>query len=78
MASCGGLLRDDSGRFIQAFVANLGRCPISMAEIWGYFHALNLAWKMGYRKVVLELDSIAAIQLIHNCNDLRHPYACVV
>ncbi|KAK2995401.1 hypothetical protein RJ640_029033 [Escallonia rubra] len=27
------------------------------AELWGVFHGLQLAWKHGYRNVILELDS---------------------
>ena len=56
-ASCGGVMRDDSGQFLRGFAVNLGICPITVAEIWGAFYALDMAWMKGYRKVILELDS---------------------
>ena len=42
-ASCGGVMRDDSGQFLQGFAVNLGICPITVAEIWGAFYALDMA-----------------------------------
>ena len=36
-ASCGGLVRDDSGKFLQGFIVNLDIYPIIVAEIWGCF-----------------------------------------
>ena len=32
-ASCGGLARDELGRFHGGFVVNLNICPITVAEI---------------------------------------------
>ena len=40
-AACGGLLRDASGGFVSGFSANLGVCPITIAEVWGAFYDLS-------------------------------------
>lgn len=45
-AGCGGLLRDENGNWIVGFVA----------ELWGILYGLELAWKHGYRKVIIEAD----------------------
>ena len=39
-------------------------CPVTFAELWGAFHALSMAWSMGNRKILLELDSSCTITLI--------------
>ena len=60
------------------FAVNLGVCPITVAEIWGAYYSLFMAWRDGYRQVLLEMDSKAAISLIQQGTDSRHPYAMVV
>ena len=52
---------------------NLGFCPITVAEIWGSFYALNMAWKKGFGRVILELDSFVVVELIHGEGDSKHP-----
>ena len=49
-----------------------------MAEVWGAFYSLDLAWRDGHRKVLLEMDSAAAISLITKGADTKHPYAMVI
>ncbi|KAL4294045.1 hypothetical protein AHAS_Ahas18G0188800 [Arachis hypogaea] len=34
-ASCGGLIRNSKGNFIVGFMLNLGRCSITLVELWG-------------------------------------------
>ena len=48
-ASCCGLARDESRQFLHGFSVNLGICPITVAEIWGAFYALDMAWRQGHR-----------------------------
>ena len=50
MAVCADVLRDDSGSLIRAFAANSGCCPVAVAELWGAFYALDLAWSLGLKK----------------------------
>ena len=42
-ALCGGRLCEHMGHFLGGFAMNLGSCPITIAEIWGAYYALNLA-----------------------------------
>lgn len=44
VASAGGLLCNENGRWISGFAINLGSCLAMVAEIWGVWHALNLVW----------------------------------
>ncbi|CAA0818851.1 Polynucleotidyl transferase- ribonuclease H-like superfamily protein [Striga hermonthica] len=57
MATAGGLVRDAGGRWIGVFTMNIGYCLITRAELWGLFQGLLLAWDLGCRKVIVEVDN---------------------
>ena len=56
-ARCGGLIRDETGRWLGGFTSKLGICNALTVELWGVLHGLNLAWELGFRKIILEIDS---------------------
>ncbi|CAI0418218.1 unnamed protein product [Linum tenue] len=63
-ATAGGVVRDDHGRFLGAFVMNLGGGTITRAELMGIRQGLQVAWDLGVRKAVLRSDSKSAVELI--------------
>ena len=77
-AACGGLIRDETGKFFSGFLANLGVCSITIAKVWGAFYGLKLAWDKGLRNVLLEMDSTSAISLITDKVNPLHPFALVI
>ena len=77
-AACGGVMRDAAGHFIRAFSANIGHCPVVVAELWGAMHALELAWALDFHQIILEMDSSSAISLLHSCNRSNHPYSSLI
>ena len=77
-ATCGGLVRDPTGRFLGGFVANLGSCPVTVAELWGVYYVLQFAWNSGFNRILVEIDSLSALQLIHNSPNRSHPYAAAI
>ena len=66
VAAAGGILRDDQGKWVIGFAINLDNCFALVAEIWGAWQALQIAWVVGGKKVILELDNKVATQLIIN------------
>ncbi|CAN1274248.1 Putative ribonuclease H protein At1g65750 [Linum perenne] len=60
----GGILRTFLGRPVSTFAANLGRCSIMRAELRATEIGLMIAWDMGFKKVHLQLDSMAAVTAI--------------
>ena len=52
---------------------NLDKCNIMQAEMWGIFHGLQLAWQLGVRQVIVELDSMSAICFIKYGWPALHP-----
>ncbi|CAN1780458.1 Putative ribonuclease H protein At1g65750 [Linum perenne] len=77
-AAAGGLLRDALGRCRAAFSLNLGSCSITRAEIRGVIFGLQLAWDLGYRRVLAQLDSSAAIAILEADGDVTHQHALEV
>ncbi|CAN0904399.1 TNF receptor-associated factor homolog 1b, partial [Linum grandiflorum] len=78
VAAAGGLIRDDSGRFVKAFAANLGRCSITRAEMRAIVDGLKLAWTLGIRRIRVQSDSRTAIAIFANASDLDHQHAALV
>ncbi|CAN1306112.1 Putative ribonuclease H protein At1g65750 [Linum perenne] len=74
-AAAGGLLRDHLGRCSLAFTMNLGVCTITRAEMRGAIEGLSRAWNAGARKVILQMDSKAAIALLVNGNVTTNQHA---
>ncbi|KAJ7943126.1 Ribonuclease H [Quillaja saponaria] len=61
------------GEWLAAFAANLGQGSNSEAELYGILNGLNLAWHMNIRKLQLEVDCTAAIEMITSDKDSSHP-----
>ncbi|CAN1189887.1 hypothetical protein LINPERHAP2_LOCUS40166, partial [Linum perenne] len=70
----GGVIRDHQGRELAAFSANLGSCSIMRAELRAAEIGLTKAWELGAKKVILELDSLVAVNAIEGFPlwDSRH------
>ena len=49
---------------------NIGVGSVIEAELWGLYEGLKMAWNSGFRKVLIESDSLSSVQLI--CSDIRH------
>ena len=62
----GGVIRDDNGNWVCGVVINLGHYSVVMAEAWGVWHVLRLAWDCGIRKAILALDNLLVVKLISN------------
>ncbi|MBA0650407.1 hypothetical protein Goklo_017829 [Gossypium klotzschianum] len=61
-AAAGG--RDHTGNLVSWVCAPYGGCLVLEAEIWGAYDGLWQAWELRPRKIILETDSMAAVQLL--------------
>ncbi|CAL1359363.1 unnamed protein product [Linum trigynum] len=77
-AGAGGILRNSEGRWIGGFVCSLGSCSAILAELWGIYHGLGVAWQQGSRALILETDSQMALQLIDKRTDPLHPHSTLL
>ena len=77
-SACGGVLRDNSNNWLGGFMCKLTAIPVSIAEIIGIIHGLNLCWSRGYRQVLVHTDSMEAISLLTwGCGN-SHPFKDVI
>lgn len=60
----GGVLRDHDGRFIFAYSSRLEPCTVTEAELQEILQGIRLAWNNGYRHLIVETDSSAAVDLL--------------
>ncbi|KAK4255866.1 hypothetical protein QN277_008804 [Acacia crassicarpa] len=65
LAGCGGLIRDDSGKWISGFARKLGRCSAIQAELWAVISGLELASGLQIQNIIVESDSSAVVELMH-------------
>ncbi|GKV04424.1 hypothetical protein SLEP1_g16578 [Rubroshorea leprosula] len=61
LASAGGVLRDSTGAFIKGFSVNIRQASIFRAELWGC--------RVKVSHLVVEMDSLAAVQVIEGTKD---------
>ena len=60
----GGLARTHARTWLWGFSLNLGCTNNTVAELWGIWAALNLAWDKGHWRVLLQTNSLLAVKWI--------------
>jgi ribonuclease HI len=64
IAGCGGVIRGSQGEWLGGFAKGIGLCSAFIAELWGVFEGLKLAYMLGFKNVELEVDSDAVVGVI--------------
>ena len=59
-----GFIRDHNGAWVAGFGMNIGSCSVTVAELWGLYQGLNVAWQTGIRWLQVEVDSLCILQLV--------------
>ncbi|KAK4273715.1 hypothetical protein QN277_017054 [Acacia crassicarpa] len=62
--AAGGIVRDEHGAFLRAFCFKGAEGSNLTAELWGCLLGLKLAWDMGCKCLVLEVDSTDVMELL--------------
>ena len=57
---------------------SIGKETITGAELKGIHQGLYLAWELGFRKIIVETDSTAALNLIESSDDSPYTHTKVV
>ncbi|XP_045831621.1 uncharacterized protein LOC123923015 [Trifolium pratense] len=65
-AACGGIIRNHNGNFVKGFMCKLGSGNALFAELKGILLGLQIMREMQLTNVILETDSIHAINMIQN------------
>ncbi|KAK9037387.1 hypothetical protein V6N11_022298 [Hibiscus sabdariffa] len=56
--------RNEHGNWMVGFDKFIGICSILEAELWGAYIGLSCAWDAGFRQVILEMDSMQAVDIL--------------
>ncbi|XP_069145909.1 uncharacterized protein [Solanum lycopersicum] len=62
----GGIIRDKEGKMIMAFSTPLGEGSNNQAEIEAALFGLTWAFELGFKNILLDLDSLLVVQWISN------------
>ncbi|CAL5366927.1 unnamed protein product [Camellia sinensis] len=74
----GGLFRDDSGIWIYGYFGKLEVCSSLEAELWGIYRGLTVIFKKGYIDVLIESDSVEAVDLLQNATVVNASFRSIV
>ena len=77
-AAAGGVVRDEHGSWLVGFALNIGICSAPMAELWGVYYGLVVAWEKGVRRLRLEVDSALVVGLLQSGVGDSNPLAFLV
>ena len=78
LASAGGVLRDGEGEWCGGFALNIGRCSAPLAELWGVYYGLVIAWEKGIRRLEVEVDSKMVVGFLTTGIEDTHPLSFLV
>ncbi|KAL4377823.1 hypothetical protein GQ457_02G031140 [Hibiscus cannabinus] len=59
-----GVVCDDLGEWLFGFARSLISCSVLVAEIWAAHDALMHPWRLGFRRIELELDNKIVVQIL--------------
>ena len=66
LASGGGLIRDEAGRWVVGFTRKLGKVNSFLAELWAFRDGLLLCQQMNMIALIVELDAKALVEALTN------------
>ncbi|GKV09776.1 hypothetical protein SLEP1_g21225 [Rubroshorea leprosula] len=65
-STAGGCCRDASGNWLFGFNQQLGDGHAIRAELFALWKGMELAWNMGFRHIIVETDSLLAVQKLQS------------
>ncbi|CAL0324582.1 unnamed protein product [Lupinus luteus] len=66
MMGYGGLVRDHASGWIKGFLGCCNGGSAFISEAWALMEGINLAWSLGFRKVICEVDSADLLAALEN------------
>ncbi|AAF19536.1 F23N19.5 [Arabidopsis thaliana] len=78
LATAGGALRNEYGEWCFGFALNIGRCLAPLAELWGVYYGLFMAWDRGITRLELEVDSEMVVGFLRTGIGSSHPLSFLV
>ncbi|KAH9770959.1 hypothetical protein KPL71_012540 [Citrus sinensis] len=73
-SSAGGFIRDSNGKWIVGF--GMRSCSVTVAELWGLYQGLSIAWQRGFRWLKVEVDCLCVTRLLIHWFRLMNTPGC--
>lgn len=73
-----GVWLEPNGSWLFGFSGHVGISNVLKAELLGIYNGLNLAWDLGYRRLICYTDSLIAKKLITEQFEAYHQYAAII
>ncbi|CAA7053003.1 unnamed protein product [Microthlaspi erraticum] len=67
-----------AGQWCGGFALNIGRCTAPMAELWGLYYGLCIAWEKGVTRLEVEVDSALVVGFVKTGICDTHPLSFLV
>ncbi|CAA7059778.1 unnamed protein product [Microthlaspi erraticum] len=77
-AAAGGALRNNFGDWCGGFALHIGRCTEPLAELWGVYYGLCIAWDRKILKLEVEVDSELVVGFLTTGIGDSHPLSFLV
>ncbi|XP_028771626.1 uncharacterized protein LOC114728836 [Neltuma alba] len=77
-AACGGIIRDERGKWIMGFQKNLGFYPTTIAEILAIKTGLEVCQHLRLKQVQIFSNSLEAISTLLRDSGENHPYGQII
>ncbi|CAL1360481.1 unnamed protein product [Linum trigynum] len=74
----GGVIRDNAGDWRGGFLYWIESGSAVMAELWGIYHGLQIAWRKGTQFLILQSDSNLVLDLIKQTPNPLHRHANIL
>lgn len=72
------LIRNENGAYLRSFNRKIGKCSVLYVEFWGALDSFQLAWYVGFRNIILEMNSVLVVQLITKEDHGTNAYVVLV
>ena len=78
LATAGRAMRDEYGEWRGGFAINIGICSAPLAELWGVYYGLCIAWDKGIRRLEVEVDSKSVVGFLKTGIQDSHPLSFLI
>ncbi|MCI36758.1 ribonuclease H protein, partial [Trifolium medium] len=66
VAGCGGVICGNQGEWLGGYAKCVGLCSAFVAELWGVVEGLRYAYRLGFKKIELNVDSEVVVRVLKN------------
>lgn len=72
LAGAGEIIHDTLDNWVIGFSSHISIATSIRAELWAVQEGLKLAWRQGFRHIIVEMDSHETLNLISTDTDQFH------